>query len=129
MFELHLCCCGEQATSKLSYAEDIAERQNASAPSSPSVLPSSLLTDQSYQTPPVDVVTQLVSVPEDVQLPSPTISKDHPIPIPPLHASTPGHQVSSQHCWTRCKADHLGSSGAGANGCLFQSSTGLCGRG
>ena len=60
--------------------------------------PSSLPTDNSYQTPPVEAVATLVPVPEDVHLPSPTSSEEEPIPVPPPRASTPGREVSGQRC-------------------------------
>ena len=118
-----LCRCGCRATSELSYADDMQGQQNASpASSSSGTLPSSLPTDQSYQTPPVEQVTELVPVPEDIQLPSPNSSEEEAIPILPPHALTPGHQVGGQHCWTRCKTDEASGSGAAR---LLQSSTGI----
>ena len=84
-----LCRCGQRATSELSYAEEMDQRQDASSPSPPSSPP----TDGSYQTPVTELVTRLVPVPEDVQLPSPTSSEEEPIPIPPPRASTPGREV------------------------------------
>ena len=81
-----LCHCSQRATSELSYAKEMDQHQDASSLSPPSSLP----TDQSYQTPPVKMVTQLVPVPEDVQLPSPTSSKEVAIPIPPPHATALG---------------------------------------
>ena len=88
--ECGLCHCGQQATSELSYAEEMDQRQDASSPSPPS----SPLTDGSYQTPTIESVTCLVPVPKDIQLPSPTTSEEVPIPVPPPCASTPGHEVS-----------------------------------
>ena len=121
-----LCRCGRRATSELSYAEDMEGQQNTSpASSSSGTPPSSPPTDQSYQTPPVEQVTELVLVPEDVQLPSPNSSEEEPIPIPPPRAPTPGRRVSGQRCWTCCKADEA--SGAGAAR-LFRSSTGIRGK-
>ena len=99
--ERGLCRCGQWATSKLSYAEEMDQRQDASSPTPLSLPP----TDASDQTPPVESVTGLVPVPEEVQLPSPMLSEDAPIPIPPPCASTPGHEVSGQRCWTRHKVD------------------------
>ena len=78
--ERGLCRCGQRATSELSYTEEMDQRQDMSPPSVPPSLPP---TDQSYWTPPVKEETQLVPVPEDVQLPSPTSSKEVAIPIPP----------------------------------------------
>ena len=62
--ERGLCRCGQRATSELSYAEEMDQRQDASSPSPPSSPP----TDGSYQTPVTESVTRLVPVPEDVQL-------------------------------------------------------------
>ena len=81
-----LCHCGQWATSELSYANEMDQRQDMSSPMPP-LLPS---TDQSYQTPPVEMVTQLMPIPEEVQLPSPTSSEEGPIPIPLPRATTPG---------------------------------------
>ena len=121
-----LCRCGRQATSELSYAEDMEGQQNASpASSSLGTPPSSPPTDQSYQTPPAEQVTELVPVPEDIQLPSPNSSEEEPIPVPPPRAPTPGQQVRGQRCWTRCKADEASGSGAAR---LFRSSTGIRGK-
>ena len=118
-----LSCCGHRATSELSYAEDMQGQQNAlPASSSSGTPPSSPPTDQSYQTPPVEQVTKLVPVPEDVQLPSPNSSEEEAILIPLPRTLTPGRQVRGQRCWTRCKADEA--SGAGVAR-LFQSSTGI----
>ena len=62
-----LCRCGRRATSELSYADDMQGQQNASPTSSSSgTLPLSPPTDQSYQTSPVEQVTELVPVPEDI---------------------------------------------------------------
>ena len=104
--ERGLCRCGRQATSELSYAEEMDQRQDASSPS----LPSSLPTDGLYQTPVTESVTRLVPVPEDVQLPSPTSSEEVPIMVPPPCATTPGREVSGQCCWTRRKFDKTPSS-------------------
>ena len=120
--ERGLCRCGRRATSELSYAEEMDQRQDASSPSPPSSLP----TDGSYQTPVMESMTQLVPVPEDVQLPSPTSSEEVPIPIPPPRASTPGREVSGQRCWTRHKFDKA--PGAGASGRFFWRSSGLRGK-
>ena len=114
-----MCCCGQRATSELSYAEEMDQRQDASSPSPPLSPP----TDGSYQTPVTESVTRLVPVPEDVQLPSPTSSKEVPIPIPPPRASTPGREVSGQCCWTRRKFDK--SPGAGGSSRFFWRSSGL----
>ena len=84
--ERGLCQCGQRATSELSYAKEMDQRQDASSPSPLSSLP----TDGSYQTPAVELVTPLVPVPEEVQLPSPTSSEDTPVPVPPPCAMTPG---------------------------------------
>ena len=116
------CRCGRRATSELSYAEEMDQRQDASSPSPPSSPP----TDGSYQTPVTESVTRLVLVPEDVQLPSPTSSEEVPVPIPPPRASTPGCEVSGQRCWTRRKFDKT--PGAGASGRLFWRSSGLRGK-
>ena len=114
--------CGRQATSELSYAEEMDQRQDASSPSPPSSPP----TDGSYQTPVTESVTCLVPAPEDVQLPSPTSSEEEPIPIPPPRASSPGRVVSGQRCWTRRKFDKA--PGAGANRRFFWRSSGLRGK-
>ena len=123
--ERGLCHCGRRATSELSYAEEMDQRQDASSPSPPSS-PSSPPTDGSYQTPVTESVTRLVPVPEDVQLPSPTSSEEVPIPIPPPRASTPGREVSGQRCWTRRKFDKT--PGAGASGRFFWRASGLRGK-
>ena len=81
-----LCRCGARATLELLYAEEMDQCQDASS----LLLPSSPPTDQSYRTPPVGSVTQLIPVPEDIQLPSPTSSEEVAIPVPPLRATTPG---------------------------------------
>ena len=120
--ERGLCRCGQRATSELSYAEEMDQRQDASSPTPPSSPP----TDGSYQTPVTESVTRLVPVPEDVQLPSPTSSEEVPIPVPPPRASTPGREVSGQRCWTRRKFDKT--PGAGASGRLFWRSSGLRGK-
>ena len=120
--ERGLCCCGQRATSELSYAEEMDQRQDASSPSPPSSPP----TDGSYQTPVTESVTRLVPVPEDVQLPSPTSSEEVPIPVPPPRATTPDREVSGQRCWTRRKFDKA--PGAGASGRFFWRSSGLRGK-
>ena len=120
--ERGLCRCGQRATSELSYAEEIDQRQDASSPSPPSSPP----TDGSYQTLVTESVTRLVPVPEDVQLPSPTSSEEEPIPVPLPRATTPGHEVSGQRCWTRRKFDKT--PGAGASGRFFWRSSGLRGK-
>ena len=120
--ERGLCRCGRRATSELSYAEEMDQRQDASSPTPPLSLP----TDGSYQTPVTKSVTRLVLVPEEVQLPSPTSSEEEPIPIPPPRATTPGREVSGQRCWTRRKFDKT--PGAGASGRLFWHSSGLQGK-
>ena len=119
--ERGLCRCGQRATSELSYAEEMDQRQDASSPSPPSSPP----TDGSYQTPVTESVTHLVPVPEDVQLPSPTSSEEVPIPVPPPRAVTPGREVSGQRCWTRRKFDKT--PGAGASSRFFWRSSGLRG--
>ena len=121
--ERGLCRCGQRATSELSYAEEMDQRQDASSPSPPSSPP----TDGSYQTPVTESVTRLVPVPEDVQLPSPTSSEEVPIPVPPPRATTPGREVSGQRCWTQRKFDKT--PGAGASGRLFWRASGLRGKG
>ena len=121
-----LCRCGCRATSELSYADNMQGQQNASPASLTSGTPPlSPPTDQSYQTPPMEQVTELVPVPEDVQLPSPNSSEEEAIPIPPPRALTPGRLVSGQRCWTRHKTDEASGSGAAR---LFQSSTGIRGK-
>ena len=120
--ERGLCHCGQRATSELSYAEEMDQRQDASSPSPPSSPP----TDGSYQTPVTESVTPLVPVPEDVQLPSPTSSEEEVLPVPPPRATTPGREVSGQRCWTRRKFDKT--PGAGASGQLFWRSSGLRGK-
>ena len=98
------------------------QRQDASSPTPPSSPP----TDGSYQTPVTESVARLVPVPEDVQLPSPTSSKEVPIPVPPPRAPTPGREVSGQRCWTRRKFGKA--PGAGASGRFFWRSSGLQGK-
>ena len=120
--ERGLCRCGRWATSELSYAEEMDQRQDASSPSPPSSPP----TDGSYQTPVTESVTRLIPVPEDVQLPSPTSSEEVPIPVLPLRATTPGREVSGQRCWTRHKFDKT--PGAGASGRFFWHASGLRGK-
>ena len=114
--------CGRRATSELSYAEEMDQRQDASSPSPPSSPP----TDGSYQTPVTESVSRLVPVPQDVQLPSPTSSEEVPIPVPPPRAVTPGREVSGQRCWTRHKFDKA--PGAGASGRFFWRASGLRGK-
>ena len=99
-----------------------SERRDASLPT-PLLLPP---TNGSYQTPPVEGVTTLIPVPEDMQLPSPTSSEEVTIPVPPPRATTPGRAVSGQHCWTCRKFDKT--PGAGASGRLFWHSSGLRGK-
>ena len=118
-----LCHCGQRATSELSYAEEMDQRQDASLPSLP---PSSPPTDQLYRTPPVEETSHLVPIPEDVQLPSPTSSEEVAVPIPPPRATSPGRVVSGQHCWTHCKVDL--SPGSGASSRFFWHSSGLQGK-
>ena len=120
--ERGLCRCGQRATSELSYAEEMDQRQDASSPTPPSSPP----TDGSYQTPVTESVSRLVPVPEDVQLPSPTSSEEEAIPVPPPRATTPGREVSGQRCWTQRKFDKT--PGAGASGRLFWRSSGLRGK-
>ena len=120
--ERGLCRCGQRATSELSYAEEMDQRQDASSPSPLSSPP----TNGSYQTPVTESATRLVPVPEEVQLPSPTSSKEEPIPVPPPRATTPGREVSGQHCWTWRKFDKT--PGAGASGRFFWCSSGLQGK-
>ena len=120
--ERGLCRCGRRATSELSYAEEMDQRQDASSPSPPLSLP----TDGSYQTPVTESVTRLVPVPEDVQLPSPTSSEEEALPVPPPRTTTPGREMSGQRCWTRRKFDKT--PGAGASGRLFWRSSGLRGK-
>ena len=119
--ERGLCRCGQRATSELSYAEEMDQRQDASSASPPSSPP----TDRSYVTPVTEPVAPLVPVPSDVQLPSPTSSEEAPIPIPPPRATTPGREVSGQRCWTRRKFDK--SPGAGASSRFFWRASGLRG--
>ena len=116
------CVTGRWATSKLSYAEEMDQRQDASSLSPPSSPP----TDGSYQTPVTESVTRLIPVPEDVQLPSPTSSEEEAIPIPPPRATTPGREVSGPRCWTRRKFDKT--PGAGASGRFFWRASGLRGK-
>ena len=118
-----MCRCGQQATSELSYAEEMDQRNDASSPTPPSSLP----TDGSYQTPVMESTTCLILVPEEVQLPSPTSSEEEVIPVPPLRAMTPGREVSGQRCWTRHKFDKT--PGAGASSRFFWRSSGLRGQG
>ena len=120
-----LCRCGQRATSELSYAEEMDQRQDTSSPTPPSS-PSSPPTDGSYQTPVTESVTRLVPIPEEVHLPSPTSSEEEPIPVPPPRAVTPGREVSGQRCWTRRKFDKT--PGSGASGRLFWRSSGLRGK-
>ena len=118
--ERGLCRCGQRATSELSYAEEMDQRQDASSPSPPSSPP----TNGSYQTPVVE--EESCVIPEDVQLPSPTSLEEAPIPIPLPRATTPGQEVSGQRCWTRCKFDQA--PGTGASRRLFWCSSGLRGK-
>ena len=120
--EWGLCRCGRRATSELSYAGEMDQRQDASSPSPPSSPP----TDGSYQTPVTESVTRLVPVPEDVQLPSPTSSEEVPIPVPLPRASTPDREVSGQRCWTCRKFDKT--PGAGASGRFFWRASRLRGK-
>ena len=92
--ERGLCHCGQRATSELSYAEDMDQRQDTSSPSPPSLPP----TDGSYQTPAIESVAHLVPIPEDVQLPSLMTSEEAPLPVPPPRATTLGREVSGQRC-------------------------------
>ena len=117
-----LCRCGRRATSELSYAEEMDQRQDASSPS-PLLSPP---TNGSYQTPVTESVTRLIPVLEDVQLPSPTSSSEEVLPVPPPRATTPGREVSGQCCWTRRKFDKT--PGAGASGRLFWRASGLRGK-
>ena len=119
--ERGLCRCGQRATSELSYAEEMDQRQDASSPSPPSSPP----TDGSYQTPITESVTRLIPVPEDVQLPSPTSSEEVTIPVPPPRATTPDREVSGQRCWTCRKFDKA--PGAGASSRYFWCASGLRG--
>ena len=105
----------------MSYAEEMDQRQDASSPSPPS----SPLTDGSYQTPITELMTRLIPVPEDVQLPSPTSSKEAAIPVPPPRATTPDREVSGQRCWTCCK--FAKTPGAGASSRYFWCASGLRG--
>ena len=120
--ERGLCRCGQRATSELSYAEEMDQRQDASSPSPPSSPP----TDGSYQTPVTESVGRLIPIPEDVQLPSPTSSSSEVLPVPPPRTTTPGRDVSGQHCWTRRKFDKT--PGAGASGRFFWRASGLRGK-
>ena len=120
--ERGLCRCGQWATSELSYAEEMDQREDASSPTPPLSPP----TNGSYQTPVTESVTRLVPVPEEVQLPSPTSSKEEAIPVLPPRATTPGREVSGQRCWTCCKFDKT--PGAGASGCFFWRTSGLRGK-
>ena len=117
--ERGLCHCGQRATSELSYAEEMDQRQDASSPSPPLSLP----TDGSYQTLVTESVTCLIPAPEEVQLPSPTSSEEVPIPVLPPRAVTPGRDVSGQRCWTHRKFDKT--PGAGASERFFWRSSGL----
>ena len=94
--EERLCCCGQWATSELSYAEDVGAHQDAS----PASTPLSPLMDALYQTPPLKQVTTLVPVlePADIQLPSPDSLEAEQLPILPPHAPMPGQLVSGQRC-------------------------------
>ena len=121
--ERGLCRCGQWATSELSYAEEMEQRQDAS---SPSVLASSPPTNRSYCTPPVEEEGHLVPVPEDMQLLSLTSSEEVAVPIPPPHATTPDRVVSGQRCWSRRKIDQAPDSGA--SGRLFWHSSRLRGK-
>ena len=120
--ERRLCRCGQRATSELSYAEEMDQRQDTSLPSPPSSPP----TNGSYQTPPVEGVAALMPVPEDMQLPWLTSSEEVVLPVPPPRATTLGQEVSGQRCWTRHKFDKT--PGAGASGRLFWRSSGLQGK-
>ena len=117
-----MCRCGQWATSELSYAEEMDQRQDASSPSPPLSPP----TNGSYQTPVTESTTRLVPVPEEVQLPSLTSSEEEAIPIPPSCAVTLNREVSGQRCWTRRKFDKT--PGAGASGRYFWCASGLRGK-
>ena len=116
-----LCHCGQWATSKLSYVDDVVQNASPAAPSE-GMPPLSPYTDLLYQTPLLEQVTALVPVPEEVQLPSPNTSEEEVVRVPPPRAPSLGHQVGGQRCWTRCKSDESLGSGAAR---LFQSSTGI----
>ena len=120
--EQGLCRCGCRATSELLYAEEMDQRQDASSLSPPSSPP----TDRSYQTPVTELVTRLVPVPKEVQLPSPTTSKEEVLPVPPPCATTLGREVSGQQCWTCHKFDKT--PGAGASCRLFWRASRLRGK-
>ena len=115
-----LCHCGQRATLELSYAEEMDQCEDASSPSVPLSSPPA---DNSYWTPPVEEVMQLVPVLEDVQMPSLTSSEEEAIPVPPLCASTLGRVVSGQCCWSRHKVDPA--PGSGASERLFWRASGL----
>ena len=74
----------------------------------------------------MELVTHMIPIPEDVQLPSPTSSEEEVLPVPPPHALTPGREVSGQRCWMRRKFDKT--PGAGASGRLFWRSSRLRGK-
>ena len=75
--ERRLCRCGQRATSELSYAKEMDQRRDASLPTPPSSPP----TDGSYRSPLVESENILIPVPEDVQLLSPTSSKEAVLPV------------------------------------------------
>ena len=126
MSQERLCRCGHRATSELPYADKMPGQQNAlPALSFLGTPPSSPHTNQSYQTPPVEQVTALVLVPEDVQLLSPNSSEQEAIPVPLPRVPTPGCPIGGQHCWTHYKADTARGLGAAR---LFQSSLEYKGR-
>ena len=117
-----LCQCGQRATSELSYAEEMDQRQDALSPMPPSSPP----TDGSYQAHLVKSVTHLVLIPKEVQLLFPMSSEEVLIPILPPRATTPGRVVSGQHAWT-CRKTNL-APGSGASGRLFWRASGLRGK-
>ena len=99
--------------------------EEVSLPASSISPPSSPDTDQSYYDPVVEVptpgpvVTELVPVLEEGQLPSPA-SLEEAIPIPPPR----GQAVRGQRCWTRAKRRNP-YPGARGSSCFFWASTGL----
>ena len=116
--ERGLCRCGQRATSKLLYAEEMDQRQDTSSV----LVPSSPDTDQSYRTAPVNGTGRLIPIPEDIQLLSPMSSEDALISVPLPHAPTLGREVSGQRCWTWHKVDPA--PGAGASSQFFWCASG-----
>jgi hypothetical protein len=109
--EKGLCHCSQRATLELSYVAEMDQR--ASSPSSASGLlltssePDSPATNVLYQSLPVEQVTTLVLVLEEVGLLSPSTSEDKIVQIPPPCACSVDCPMSGLCCWTTRKAEHF----------------------